>query len=82
MNVVFVVSQDKLIKQSLRYTDALFDEISKRLEQGVRSSDTLEAFLEKTKDYTMSNPLIVNGYKDNLLKIILQETNSHKFSRP
>ena len=75
-------SQNKLIKQGLKYTDSLFDEIIQRLSQGVKSSDTLEAFLEKTKDYTSSNPLQVSGYKDRLLKIILQETNSHKFSRP
>ena len=75
-------NQDKLIKSGIKYTDAVFDEIIQRLSQGVRSADTLEAFLEKTKDYTLSNPLQVSGYKDRLLKIILQETNSHKFSRP
>jgi len=75
-------NQDKLIKSGIKYTDAVFDEIIQRLSQGVKSADTLEAFLEKTKDYTLSNPLQVSGYKDGLLKIILQETNSHKFSRP
>lgn len=75
-------NQDKLIKSGIKYTDAVFDEIIQRLSRGVKSTDTLEAFLEKTKDYTLSNPLQVSGYKDGLLKIILQETNSHKFSRP
>ena len=75
-------NQDKLIKSGIKYTDAVFDEIIQRLSRGVKSTDTLESFLEKTKDYTSSNPLQVSGYKDRLLKIILQETNSHKFSRP
>ena len=30
----------------------------------------------------MNNPLVVTGYKDDLLEIILKETNNHKFSRP
>lgn len=79
-------SQEKLIKQGIRYTDSLFDEIIHRLEQGIRTSDTLEDFLVKYNLYTNgkgeNNPLVVSGYKDELLDIILQETNNHKFSRP
>lgn len=75
-------SQDKLIKAGIRYTDALFREIDNRLRQGVRTSDTLEAFLVKTKEYTTNNPLVTSGYMDRMLSIILQETNNHKFSRP
>lgn len=77
-----MVSQAKLIKQGIYLTDSLFDEIIKRLSKGVKSSDTLEAFLNKTKDYTMNNPLVLTGYKDELLEIILKETNNHRFSRP
>lgn len=79
-------SQDKLIKQGIKYTDKLFDEIIGRLEQGVRQCDTLEEFLSKYKEYTdgkgENNPLVVSGYKDEMLKLILQETNNHRFSRP
>lgn len=75
-------SQTKLIKQGIKYTDALFDEIIHRLEQGVLTSDTLEAFLEQTKDLTTSNPLVTSGYDNTLLSLILAETNNHKFSRP
>lgn len=75
-------SQNKLIKQGIYLTDSLFDEIIKRLGNGVKSSDTLESFLDKTKNYTMNNPLVVSGYKDKLIDIILKETNNHKFSRP
>ena len=77
-----MVSQHKLIKNGIRYTDALFEELSRRLEQGVRESDTLESFLENTAEYTTANPLVTSGYQANLIQIILQETNNHKFSRP
>lgn len=77
-----MVSQDKLIKQGIYLTDNVFEEIIKRLSKGVKSSDTLEAFINKTKDYTMNNPLVVNGFKEDMLDIILKETNNHKFSRP
>ena len=40
-------SQNKLIKQGIKYTDSIFDEISRRLEAGVKDSDTLEEFLVK-----------------------------------
>lgn len=77
-----MVDQDKLIKKGIKYTDTLFDGISKRVESGVRTSDTLEAFLNKTKGYTENNPLVTSGYDKEMLKIILEETNNHKFSRP
>ena len=75
-------SQDKLIKNGILYTDSLFLEIEKRLKQGVLSSDTLESFLAKTKEYTTSNPLVFSGYLEKMVSIVLQETNNHRFSRP
>ena len=79
-----MVSQDKLIKQGIVYTDKLFDEISKRLEKGVLDSDTLESFLAKyNKAFPeKGNPLITLGYDKTLINLILAETNNHKFSRP
>ena len=77
-----MVSQEKLIKQGIKYTDALFEELIRRLQQGIKYSDTLEAFLEATKEYTTSNPLASTGYDNTMLKLILAETNNHKFSRP
>ena len=79
---MYMPSKQKLIKQGIKYTDSLFDELSKRLEKGVKASDTLEAFLEKTAGYTSGNPLVESGYYDKMMKLILQETNNHKFSRP
>lgn len=75
-------SQDKLIKQGIQYNDALFKEIIKRLEQGILTTDTLEAFLEATKEFTAKNPLISSGYNATMLRLILAETNNHRFSRP
>lgn len=77
-----MVSQDKLIKQGIRYTDALFKEIANRLANAIRTSDSLEEFLAKTSEYTTSNPLIATGYQGTLINLILAETNNHKFSRP
>ena len=77
-----MVSQDKLIKTGIKYTDALFEEIIRRLEQGILTSDTLEEFLEKTREHTSANPLVSSGYDSTMLNIILSETNNHKFSRP
>ena len=77
-------SQNKLIKQGLKYTDSLFDEIDKRLKQGVKASDTLEAFLDKYHKAfpDNDNPLIALRYDAEMLKLILSETNNHKFTRP
>ena len=58
-------SQQKLIKQGIKYTDKLFQEIINRLTQGVKYSDTLESFLEKTKEYTINNKLVKLRCKDN-----------------
>lgn len=77
-----MVSQSKLIKNGIKYTDALFGEISKRLADKCLVNDSLESFLEDTQEYTAQNPLVVSGYKDTLLNLILAETNNHRFSRP
>lgn len=77
-------SQQKLIKTGIKYTDKLFDEISKRLEKGVKASDSLEAFLDKYHKAfpNKGNPLISLGYDKRMLDLILSETNNHRFSRP
>ena len=77
-----MVSDEKLIKQGIKYTDQLFKELIRRLQKGVLDNDTLEAFLEATKEYTTNNPLQSTGYTDTMIALILAETNNHKFSRP
>jgi len=42
----------------------------------------LESFLDKTKDYTTNNPMVTTGATETLTRLILHETNNHKFSRP
>lgn len=77
-----MVSQNKLIKQGITYTDSLFKEIENRLLQSLRQSDTLEEFIANLPEDYEVNPLVATGYKDKMLDLILQETNNHKFSRP
>ena len=77
-----MVSQNKLIKQGINYTDSLFKEIENRLLQSLRQSDTLEEFIANLPEDYEVNPLVATGYKDKMLDLILQETNNHKFSRP
>ena len=75
-------SQNKLIRQGIRYTDALFKELDNRLRQGVREADTLEEFLDQTREYTTNNPLVTTGYNATMTRLILAETHNHKFTRP
>lgn len=77
-----MTSQDKLIKDGIKYTDRLFEEIARRINQGIMTSDTLEEFLAKTSEFTSANPLVTSGYQDTMTSLILQETNNHRFSRP
>lgn len=79
-----MTSQDKLIKQGIKYTDKLFTEVINRINQRVRASDTLEDFLvQYYKAFPdKGNPLISLGYDKEMLDIILSETNNHKFSKP
>ena len=69
-----MVSQNKLIKRGIKYTDRLFKELDKRLQQGVQESDSLESFLEKTTPYTTNNPLVTTGYHETMLNLVLAET--------
>ena len=75
-------SQNKLIRQGIRYTDALFKELDNRLRHGVREADTLEEFLDQTSEYTTNNPLVTTGYNATMTRLILAETHNHKFTRP
>lgn len=75
-------SKNKLIKNGIQYTEKLFDELTRRLQKGVRETDTLEAFLEQTKEYTTNNPLQATGYDKIMTSLILHELHNHKFTRP
>ena len=76
-----MVSEDKLIRQGIRYTDSLFKEISKRLTHDIAEYDTLEEYLEAHSDYVVSNPLQTTGYDAVMTRLILQSTNNIKYNR-
>ena len=77
-----MVSEDKLIKQGIRYTDSLFDEIKKRLTRDIGESDSFEDYLASHSNYMVQNPLTVTGYEEVMTNLILQGTSNVKYSRP
>ena len=76
-----MVSEQKLIKTGIRYTDSLFEEIKKKVTFDLEHSDSLEQFLERTKDYTISNPLVTTGYADTMSQLVSQATHNTRFAR-
>ena len=76
-----MVSDEKLIKTGIRYTDKLFDEIKKRLTKDISKYDNLEDYLAAHSDYMVSNPLTTTGYDAVMTKLILQSTTNVKYSR-
>lgn len=77
-----MVSEDKLIKQGIRYTDSLFDEIKKRLTRDIGEYDSFEDYLASHSNYMVQNPLTVTGYEEVMTNLILQGTSNVKYSRP
>ena len=76
-----MVSQDKLIRTGIRYTDRLFEVIKKRVLYDLEHSKDLEDFLYRTRDYLLVNPLIVTGYNETMTNLILQAINATDFLR-
>lgn len=73
-----MVSEDKLIKQGIRYTDRLFELIKQRVNRDLENSSSLADFLERTKDFTTENPLIVTGYQDTMTDLISLAVNNNR----
>ena len=76
-----MVSDEKLIKQGIRYTDRLFQEIKRRLTHDINKYDTVEEYLAAHQDYMITNPLTVTGYDAVMVKLISQSLHNVKFSR-
>ena len=76
-----MVSEDKLIKQGIRKTDAWFEQFKKRIARDLNLCDTYEEFVERTAEYTTSNILITSGYAEAMSSIVTQALNNHKFAR-
>ena len=76
-----MVSEDKLIKQGIRYTDAWFKEFKKRVNRDLSLCDTYEEFIERTQSYTTNNILLDSGYAGEMSTIITMALNNHRFDR-
>ena len=77
-----MVSVDKLIKVGVKYTDNYFEQLKKLYTNAYNKNNTLEDFLNDTRDYSISNPLEANGFNETLSNIIAASTNDIRFSRP
>ena len=76
-----MTSPDKLIRQGIRYSDRFFDIIKAKVTRELGNSKDLEDFLNRTSDYTISNPLVVTGYDATMTSLILQSVNNTDFLR-
>lgn len=77
-----MVSADKLIKVGVKYSDSYFETLKNIYNNAYRNNESLEEFLDETKDYSIGNPLEAGGFKDQLSDLIVSSTNDIRFSRP
>ena len=76
-----MVSEDKLIRQGIRLTDAWFNKFKKQIEHDLTLCKTYEEFVERTKNYTTNNILVTSGYSVEMSSLVTQMLNNHKFKR-
>ena len=76
-----MVSEDKLIKTGIKYSDNIFELIKQKVLRELGKSKDLEEFLARTEDFTLNNPLISTGYQSTMTNIILQSLNDTRFAR-
>ena len=57
-----MVSEDKLIRQGIKKTDAWFKQFKRRISHDLSLCHTYEEFVERTQDYTTNNILVNSGY--------------------
>ena len=76
-----MVSEDKLIKTGIRYTNSLFEEIKRRLTHDIEKYDSVEDYLAAHPEYTVQNPLTTTGYDAVMTRLIVQSLHNVKFSR-
>lgn len=77
-----MVSTDKLIKVGVKYSDNYFETLKNIYNNAYRNNDSLEDFLNVTKDYSIGNPLEAGGFKEQLTNLVVASTNDIRFSRP
>ena len=79
--MISMVSEDKLIAQGIRKTDAWFKEFKNRVTKDLSLCDTYEEFVERTQDYTTKNILVNSGYSAEMSALITKIMNNHRFAR-
>ena len=70
-----MVSEDKLIRQGIKKTDAWFKQFKRRINHDLSLCNTYEEFVERTKDYTTNNILVNSGYAAEMSSIVTQMVN-------
>ena len=76
-----MVSEDKIIRQGIRQTDAWFNQFKKRIVKDLSLCNTYQEFLERTDEYTTGNILVNSGYSVAMENIIVQMLNNIRFER-
>ena len=76
-----MVSEDKLIQQGIRLTEAWFKKFKNQIVKDIGLCETYQEFLERTEQYTTSNILISSGYSAAMEAVILQILNDVRFER-
>ena len=76
-----MVSEDKLIKQGIRKTDAWFEQFKKRVNRDLSLCDTYEEFVERTAEYTTGNILVTSGYAMEMADLTTKVLNNQRFAR-
>lgn len=77
-----MVSTDKLIKVGVKYSDKYFEILKNIYINAYWNNDSLEDFLNETKDYSIGNPLEAGGFKEQLTNLVVASMNDIRFSRP
>lgn len=73
---------NKLVISAIKYTDALFKKIEKHCTDMYKKANSYEEFLNLTPDYTIRNPLIVEGFSDMTNEVLLKSISDISFSKP
>lgn len=76
-----MVSEDKLIRQGIKQTDAWFKAFKKQVTHDLSLCKTYEEFVERTQAYTTNNILITSGYAQEMQDIVTKILNNHRFVR-
>lgn len=75
-----MASDDRLIRNGIKYSDQLFQTILKRIEPAVYDSETYEEFLEKTAPFTVENPMLTLGADEHAVDSVLLSVAGNEYS--